>query len=159
MVALDHCRRSVDAAALDEVRVERALHEELGLGEPTGVLLEDAHEQLADRLALLLRIGDAAQSLEVALAGVDVDQLDAEVAPHGVDHLLRLALAHQPGVDVDARELMTDGAVHERRRDRRVDAAAEGADRPAVADLSADRLDLLVDHRAHRPVRVDPARS
>ena len=59
VVALDHRRRAVAAAALDDVRVERALHEELGVGEPAGVLLEDADEQLADRLALLLGVGDA----------------------------------------------------------------------------------------------------
>ena len=35
-----------------------------------------------------------------------------------------LALAHQPGVDVDARQLVADRPVHERRGDRRVDAAA-----------------------------------
>ena len=124
VMALDHGGLAVGAAALDQVGVERALHEELGLGETAGVLLEDADEQLADHLALRLRLGDAGEPLEVALAGVDVDQLDAHVAPERLDDLLALVLAHQPGVDVDARELVTDRAVHERRRDRRVDAAA-----------------------------------
>ena len=58
MVALDHRGRPVAAARLDEVGVERALHEELGLGQAAGVLLEDADELVADRLALLLRVDD-----------------------------------------------------------------------------------------------------
>ena len=62
--------------------------------------------------------------------GVDVDQLDAHVAPERLDDLIALALAHQSGVDVDAGQLMADRPVHERRRDRRVDAAREPADDP-----------------------------
>ena len=77
VVALDHRRRAVGAAGLDEVGVERALDEELGLDQPAGVLLEDADELVADRLALGLRVGDAGEAGEEAVAGVDVDQLDA----------------------------------------------------------------------------------
>ena len=99
--------------------------------EAAGVLLEDADEQLADGLALLLRVGDAGEALEEAVAGVDVDQLDALVAAERLDDLLALALAHQPGVDEDARELGADGPVDERGGDRRVDAAGQPADGPA----------------------------
>ena len=66
VVALDDRRRAVAAAALDDVGVQRALHQELGVAEPAGVLLEDAHEQLADDLALRLGLGDAGELLEVA---------------------------------------------------------------------------------------------
>ena len=153
VVALDHRRRAVGAAGLDEVRVQRALDEELGLDQPAGVLLEDADELVADRLALGLRVGDAGEAGEEALAGVDVDQLDAHRPPERLGDLLALALAHQPGVDVDARQLVADGPVHERRGDRRVDAAGQRAEHPAVADLGADAGDLLVDDRRHRPRR------
>ena len=60
-----------------------------------------------------------------------------------LDDLVALALAHQPGVDEHARELRADGPVHERGGDRRVDAAGQRADHPAVADLGPDRGDLL----------------
>ena len=48
------------------------------------------------------------------------------VAAERLDDLLALALAHQAGVDVDARQLVADRPVHERRGDRRVDAARQG---------------------------------
>ena len=57
--------------------------------EPAGVLLEDADELVADRLALGLRIGDAGEPVEEAVAGVDVDQLDAHVPAERLDDLRR----------------------------------------------------------------------
>ena len=42
--------------------------------------------------------------------------------------LLGLARPQQPVVDEDAGELVADGPVHQRRRDRRVDAAGQPAD-------------------------------
>ncbi len=128
-----------------------------GVDQAAGVLLEDAHEQLADDLALLLGVGDPAEALEEALAGVDVDELDAQVAPERLDDLRRLALAHQPGVDVDAGQLGADGPVDERGGDRGVDPAGQAADGPAVADLGPHGLDLRVDDRRHRPRRAAAA--
>ena len=102
------------------------------------LLLEDADELLADDLALRLRVVDAGEPGEEALARVDVDQLDPEALAEGLDDLLGLALAQQAVVDEDAGELLADGAVDERRGGRRVDAAGEAADHAAVADLGAD---------------------
>src|SRR3954471_13384408 len=51
VVRLDR-RRAGAAARLDDVRVQRALHEVLGVAELRGLLLEDADELGADRLAL-----------------------------------------------------------------------------------------------------------
>ena len=90
--------------------------------------------------------------------GAHVDELDALVAPERLDDLLALALAHQPGVDEHARELRTDGLVHERGGDGRVDAAGEAADDPFGADLVADRVDRRLDDRGHRPGRPAAAR-
>ena len=63
------------AAGLDDVGVERALHEEVdrlpvraGLGDDlAGGLLEDPDELAADGLALLLGVGDAGERVEEAL--------------------------------------------------------------------------------------------
>ena len=81
-----------------------------------------------------------------------MDQLDAEALAERLDDLLGLALAEQAVVDEDAGELVADRLVDERRGGRRIDAAGEAADDAAVADLLADPLDLLVDHRRRRPL-------
>ena len=96
---------------------------------------------------------------EEALRGVDVDERDPELLAEGVDDLLGLVLAQQAVVDEHAGELVADRAVDERRGGRRVDAAGEPADHAAVADLGADALDLLVDHRAGDQCSLQPAIS
>ena len=63
--------------------------------------------------------------------GVDDVQVDAGRGDEVALDLLGLALAQQAVVDEDAGELVADRALHERRRDRGVDAAGEPADRPA----------------------------
>ncbi len=95
-----------------------------------------------------------ASFVEEALLGVDGDERDVEVVAERRDDLVALVLAHHPVVDEDAGELVTDGAVHEQRGDRRVDAAGEAADDLAVADLVADAGDLLVDDRGGGPGHV-----
>ena len=111
-----------------------------------GLLLEDADELVADDAPLLLRVGDARQARQEALAGVDHDQVHAQVGLERVAQELRLALAHEAVVDVDAGQAVAHGAVHERRGDGRVDAAGEGADDPSVrARLPGVLVDALAD--------------
>ena len=77
--------------------------------------------------------------------GVDHLELDAGGGDEVLLDLLGLALAQQPVVDEDAGEAVADGPLHERRGDRRVDAAGQPADGPAVADLLPDPRHLLLD--------------
>ena len=93
------------------------------------------------------------QPVEEPVGGVDVDQLDTHVAAERLGDLGALAEAHQPGVDVDARQVVADRPVHESGGDGGVDSAGQGTDRPPVPDLLADAGDLLVGHRRHRPRR------
>src|SRR5580765_5495275 len=61
-------------------------------------------------------------------------------------------------VDENAREPITDSALHDRRGNRRVDATGQPADRALAPDLRPDPLDLLfndVDHRPRRPASGD----
>ena len=151
VVALDHRCGAVAAATFDHIGVQRALHEELRVAQPTGVLFEDAYEQLTDDLALRLGLGHTLEPLEVPFTGTHVDQLDAHVAAERLDHLIALVEPHQPGVDVDACQLRADRAMYQRRGDGRIDATAERADHPARTHLGPHRGDLLVDDRRHRP--------
>ena len=110
-------------------------------------------------MILRLRSGSVTprQPVEEARLGVDGDERDLEGVAEGGDDLLALVLAHQPVVDEHARELVADGAVHEQRRDRRVDAPAQPADDLRVADLVADARDLVLDDRGRRPRHVAAA--
>jgi len=65
VVRLNQRRRVVaDRHALDHVRIERALSEELGLADALQRLFENLDERAPDDLALLLRIADALEFLE-----------------------------------------------------------------------------------------------
>ena len=139
------------AARLDHVRVERPLDEEADVPEPAGLVLEDPDELLADDPPLLLGLRDPGEPGEEALACVDMDERDVEVRPERLDDLLGLVLAQEAVVDEHAGQLVADRLVHEQRRDRGVDAAGEPADDLLGADLRADALDLLLDHRGGRP--------
>jgi len=77
----------------------------------------------------------------------------AALAPKNLLHHFCLAPAQQPVVDEDARQLVANRLVQQRRRDARVHAARQPADHAAVrADLVADPRDRLLDERDHRPV-------
>ena len=82
------------------------------------------------RLALLLGVEDAGQSVEEPVGRPHVQQLDAEVATERLDDLLALASTHEAGVDEDARELVADRLVDEGGGDGGVDATGQAADRP-----------------------------
>ena len=119
VVALDAGRHV--AARFDHVGVQRALHQEVRVAEGTRLGLEDAYEQLADDAPLRLRLDDAGERCEEARRGIHVHQ--AAVAAEGLAHLPALARTHQPGVDENAGEAVTDGSAHEGSGDRRVDAS------------------------------------
>ena len=68
--------------------------------------------------------------------------------------LLRLVLAQQPGIDEDRHQLIADGAVEQRPRHRRIDAAAERQQHALAADALADGADRVLDEGRRRPFRL-----
>src|SRR3546814_10963178 len=80
------------AGRLDHVRVDRALCQPLRVGQLAGLFVEDLHEQVADDLALVFRIGDALELVEVAIARVDADYATAHVPGPGPPPLLSFPL-------------------------------------------------------------------
>ena len=123
-------RLGLRGGGLDDVGVERALGQEVDPPEAARLLLEDADELVPDDAPLALRVLDAGQAGEEALAGVDHHQAHAKVGLEGRPQELGFLLAHEPVVDVDAGQAVAHGAMDEGGRDGRVDPAREGADDP-----------------------------
>ena len=88
---------------------------------------------------------------EIALAGVDADDLHAEVPREHVHHLVALVVAQQAVVDEHAGQLLADGLVQQRRHHRGIDAAREPEQHAALAHLGAHARDGVVDDVARRP--------
>ena len=93
VVALDDRAGAFDADALDHVRVQRALYEELRVFYAGGVGVEDVDEHATDGLALLFRVRNAAQLVQELLPGVDRDQVEVKVLAHHGRHALELTFA------------------------------------------------------------------
>ena len=161
MVALDVGGAGA-AAGLDDVRVEGALDQELDRVAVAGAASATTSRAAASKTRMnsrpmILRFCSGsvtpASASRSRSGGVD----DLEPDPRrchevGLD-LLGLALAQQSVVDEDAGEVVADGPVHERGGHRGVEPAREPADARLVADLRADRRDLLVDDVRRRPGR------
>ena len=60
--------------ALDHIRIERALRQELGAAELFRFRFKDIDEELANRLALLFRIADTGQRGQELLRCINVDE-------------------------------------------------------------------------------------
>src|SRR5690606_16004628 len=73
------------------------------------------------------------------------------------DDLLRFARAHQPGIDIDAGQLIADRLMDEDGGHRAVDAARKAADDLAAADLAANARNRLILEGGHRPVAFEAA--
>ena len=72
-------------------------------------------------------------------------------------HLISLAGPQDAVIDENAGQLIADGSMGERRRDRRIHAAAQRADDSFLADLFANLLHCRLDIRLHRPGRLAAA--
>jgi hypothetical protein len=156
VVALDRHRRPAgEADALDHVRIERALGEEIGAADLPRLRLEDVDEGLADELALGLGLVEPGEAAEELVGGVHMDQRDVVMVAEQADDLLGLVRPHQAVIDEDAGELVADRLVDQHRGDGAVDAARQAADHPALPDLGADVGDL---GRANSAIVQSPAR-
>ena len=127
------------------------MREELGLAHLAGGLLEHVNECVTDDFPFRFRIGHAPEFAHEQGRGILVMKLNLEVT---TEHLLddpRLVGAEHAVVYEDAGQLLADGLVDQRRRDARVDAAAQAEDHLFPAGLGADVLHRLLDVVAHRP--------
>ena len=152
VVRLNH-RAALDRAGFDHVRVNRALREEFHALELLGLVGEAVDELAADQLALRLRVGNARQLGQEAVARVHDDQIHRELLGEDLADGFGFVFAHEAVIDVNAGQALADGAGDQRRRDGGIHAAGEAEHHAAVrADLLANGGDGVVDEGAHRPV-------
>ena len=154
VMRLDRLRRR--RAALDNIRIQRPLRQEIEIVELRRFLLEHVDEFVADDLALLLRIFDAAQLAQETLARIDLDHLHIELADERFHDALRFAFAQQAMVDEHASQLVADRLVQQHRHDRGIHAAAQRTQHLAVADLRADLANRILDERCHLQLPSQP---
>ena len=99
--------------ALNNVGIERALGQVICASEFFRLIIKNINEQSANNLALLLGIIDAFQSANEAVSGFHVDKRNIIVAAEHLHDLRSLILTHQPMIDKDTCELVTNGLVYE----------------------------------------------
>ena len=137
--------------AFDDVRVERALREEVDRAQRARLLLEHGDELRPYGASLALRVRHAFEGADEPLRRVDVHEIQAEVAlEHGAD-ALRLLAPEQAVVNEDAGQLLADRLVDEFGGHCGVHAAGEGADDAPAADLLPDPPHALRDEVPRRP--------
>ena len=140
--------RVVGAARLDDVGVERALHEEPRVAADRVAASSNTRMNVSPMI-LRLRSGSMTSS------SAPRNRSPAFTCTRSISNWRRNVSStcsassrrSRPGVDEHARELVADRLVHERGGDRGVDAAREPADHPLGADLRADLVDGLLDDR------------
>src|SRR3546814_19275090 len=86
VMALDRHRRAAgEAHAFDNIRIERALSEEIGPADPARFLVEHVNEGLADELALGLGIGKPLKPVKSPPSRLPMAPRDAEMRAEQAD--------------------------------------------------------------------------
>src|SRR5690606_5248879 len=129
MVRLDGDAGSAgEGDALDHIGVKRALGKKFGAADLARLRLEHIDEEPADGLALGFRIFNAGKLAKEEIGRVAVNERNIVMIAEEAHHLLRFARAHQPGIDINAGQLIADRLMDEDGGHRAVDAARKAAD-------------------------------
>ena len=116
MVTLDNRGRAIGAATFNEIGIQSSLNQELGVGDATRVLFENAHEQLANNFAFSFGFGSALEAIKELRTRINMNQFDTHIAFESFDDLIAFTFTHETGVDIHARELCTNRAMYKRGR-------------------------------------------
>ena len=114
-----------------------------------GFFVKDFHEFLANDLPLLFWIRNTLQLAQEAISGINLDDLDAQVAAQGVHYLISLVLAQQAVINKDAGQLVANCLVDQNSRNAGVNPAGKAQDNLFVADFFTDAFNLHVDKVVH----------
>lgn len=163
VVSLDGLAGTLEGDALNDIRVEGALQEELNLAGAVrvggfllnafGLHLENVNELATNEAALGLGVSDTLEAVEELLAGVDDGEVNAQVALEGLLDILGLVETQAAIVNHDGMEAVTDGLVHQLGSNSRVDATADGTENLASwANELADASNPLFNKTGHGPL-------
>ena len=144
----------VNDDALDHVGIERALRQELGAADLLRLVLEHVDEHAADDLALGLRVGDAGERAEEALARRRRARAGCcSWSRNSVTTCSASPSAQQAVVDEDAGELVADRLVDQHRGDAPNRRRPRGRRSPGPLPTCA-RISAIASSRKarHRPV-------
>ena len=112
VVALDNSGLTAQTA-LNDIRVNGTLCQEIHLADLLGLLFKHTDELFADDLALALRLGDTSQLCKVTFAGIHTDKVDIKAVgiartEYRAD-LFLLVLTQQTVIHEHAGQLLADG--------------------------------------------------
>ena len=100
---------SLYSIGLEDVRVDGSLSQEFDALELRSFLREYIDELLADDLALCLRIINACQLVQEPVNSININEVCAELLLKHLDDHLRLALAQQTVIHMDACQVIAYG--------------------------------------------------
>lgn len=143
-------------ATLKNIRVNGALRQKFNALLLAGFLLKNADKLRADDLALLLRFRHAGQLVQKAIHRIDINQIGVHLVFEHPYHLLRLSLAQQAVVDMDAHQLFADGPDQQRRYYGGVHAPGQGQKHLLFPYLLPDRSNLFRNKPFRQSGRGDP---
>src|SRR5450756_1078855 len=117
VVALDRLRRPAHARRLDNIRIQRSLHQPIHaarlFGDAARLVIEDRNELSPNLLALRLGIGDTGKLGQEALTRVHGYKIQSQLVAKVLRHLRELILAKYPVVYEDAGELIANSSMNE----------------------------------------------
>ena len=156
-MALDVCRAR-SATGFHDVGVQRPLDQKIDtatrsrfLDDLAGGIFEHPDELAPDDLSLRLGLLDALERVQEALPRIHGHQPNVGGSDKIALHLLNLSCSQQAMINEDARQLLSDGSLHESGGDGRVDSPRQATDNSRVPHLITNSRNLLVDDPRHRP--------
>lgn len=105
----------------------------------------------------MLGLRDACKFVKKAVDCVHIDKVCIHLIAEHLDDLLGFPLSQKPVIDVHTDEIFADRLDEQRRNDGRIHPARKRKKNFLVADLFADRLDLLINEFS-RQLRIVDAR-
>ena len=127
------------------VRPDGALGQERNAVQLPGFLSENLDKLAADDFPLGLRVGNPRQFVQEPVHSVHINEVRIHLVAEHLDDLLRLSLAQQAVVHMDADKLLADGLNEQRRHHRGVHAAGQRQQHLFVPYLLPNLGDLRVD--------------